>query len=101
MAKNPFYDPNPAAWWHGDEEFLGKDATLEDAWSTWETGAVDCDGWGIDDWIDDIRHSDFLGDMDRKEIHQLLTMIAVNRNDERFKDLVQYATQHIQITLEG
>ena len=100
MAKNPYYDPNPANWWHGDEMFQGKSADIEDAWDTWETGVVDCDGWGRQQWIDDIRRSDYLNDMSNEVLEQLMRLIASNRHKPEFKDLTEYTRLHIEIVLE-
>jgi hypothetical protein len=100
MAKNPYYDPNPANWWHGDEMYQGKEASVDDAWATWETGQSDCDGWGRQEWIDDMRRSDFLNDMSNEVLSQLMQLIATNRRDKNFSALAKYTASHIECVLE-
>lgn len=101
MAKNPYYNPNPAAWSHGDEMFEGKGATLEEAWHTWETGFPDSDGWNRADWVEDITHSDFVGDMDKDVLEELMMLIASNRQDKQYQKLIRYVEEHIKVTIEG
>lgn len=101
MAANPYYNPNPANWWHGDEMFEGRSSTVVDVWHTWETGAVDDDGWGVSEWIEDIRRSDYFGDMDEATLKELMRFIAKNRLSPELKNLAQYTHDYIDATLEG
>jgi hypothetical protein len=101
MAKNPYFNPNPAEWWHGDEMFEGKEATLEEAWHTWETGYPDSDGWDRSDWREDILHSDFMGDMLDEAFEELMILIASNRRDAKYAKLIKYVEDHINTAIEG
>ena len=81
--------------------FEGKSATLEEAWHTWETGSEDSDGWDRSDWMQDIMHSDFIGDMDKDVFEELMVLIASNRQDTKYAKLIKYVENHINVTIEG
>lgn len=101
MTKNPYFNPDPAQHWHGDEMFesLSRDATLQDTWYVWQSHGVDCDFWSKQDWADDIRRSDFFNDMNDECLFELMRMIATHRKGEHIKNLAQHAKDYIEETL--
>lgn len=100
MTKNIYYSANPALWSHGDEMSAGREATLNDTWEVWETWTVDQDGYGVSDWIDDIRRSDYLNDLSDEAMKELMRLIAVNRSNPEYQNLVMHTKDYIESTLE-
>lgn len=100
MARNIYHNSNPASWSHGDEMYSERTATLEDTWNVWEKGDVDEDGYGVSDWIDDMRRSDYFDDMPDAAVKELMYLIASNRTTTEIKNLVQHTKDYIETTLE-
>ncbi|GEM_PF-6850118 len=80
---------------------IDRQADIWDVWHTWETGSLDCDLWGPDDWQDDMLRSDYFDDMPEEAFVELLSLMAKNRGSPQLTNLVKHTTLYITTTLES
>ncbi len=79
---------------------IEKKSTLDDIWWTFETQKPDPDDLTIGDWIDDIRRSDLLTDMDDATMKELLKLVAKNYRSSECQHLRRHFEAYIEDTIE-